>query len=136
MLLSFVVRTVIEEKIDLRRTLLAGLCATLALTPFLYSAVGPATTTAYFFPGTIVFPLLYAGLFRRRLKGPGIFRGMAWGLMLFAFGLFFLAPPDLPLTLSGHLVYGLILGRLAEPRRIARVEILQEDLQPPYRQVA
>jgi len=129
------------------KTILAGLGATAVMTMLMYASpmMGmPKMDIAgmisgmlkmpwiigmmiHLMMGVVLFPFIYAYVLADRLPGPGVFKGMVWGLILFilaqtmvmpmaGMGVFSSASPQQMLmvmgSLMGHLVYGAILGAI------------------------
>jgi uncharacterized membrane protein YagU involved in acid resistance len=124
------------------RALLAGLAATLALTLMMYKGAPMITGKAmdiagelsammavpwamgmavHFMLGVLIFPAVYVLVVQSRLPGSAIFRGILWGLLLWAIamlimspmmgkGLFMGAAPAAIASFMGHAVYGGLLS--------------------------
>jgi hypothetical protein len=97
-----------------------------------------AGLSVHFALGILIFPTIYGYMLRSRLPGSPIARGIIWGgilwLMLEAFGMpmmgkgfFGVNGPGMMgavAALLAHLVYGTLLGWVAEPRQNVSLEAI------------
>jgi uncharacterized membrane protein YagU involved in acid resistance len=78
-------------------------------------------TLVHFTLGSIIFPVAYLVVAFHRVPGPAIFRGMFWGVALWAVAMVVVVPmmghpffmgavPPAMMSLAGHIVYGFFLG--------------------------
>ncbi len=134
-------------RLNITRAIAGGLAGTLAMTMMMY-LVAPmmgvrmdiaaglagmlgvswgAGLVLHFLNGTVIFPLIYALVLFRRLKGGPALRGVTWGLGLWLIAQLVVMPMigagvfsskmggmnAVAASLMGHIVYGALLGAIA-----------------------
>jgi uncharacterized membrane protein YagU involved in acid resistance len=134
-------------RLNWKRTMLAGFVGTLAMTILMYliaPRMGVRMDIAgslagmlgmpwsvgllmHFINGTLIFPLLYAAVLFKRLKGGRTVRGMTWGVALWLIAQLVVMPMigagvfsskmggvrAAVASLMAHLIYGTLLGAVA-----------------------
>ena len=89
----------------------------------------PLGMAAHILNGVVIFPLVYALVVFRLLPGPAVLRGLLWGVLLWLVAETMVMPMAgagffssqigganaVVAALTGHLVYGVLLGFVAGP---------------------
>jgi uncharacterized membrane protein YagU involved in acid resistance len=112
----------VEPKLGLPRLAVGNILSSLLAVVTAYASVGPVVGWAIHLAVGVTLSLVYAAALVGRLPGPPIIRGLLYGLLIFILAqLVFMPlvgagvfsrgdPPMLIGSLTGHLVYGGLVG--------------------------